>query len=315
MQSSHFRTQTHHGITWVDISDPSRERINQAMEGRTLHPLHLNASLLTGHLPHVEKEDDYVFLLLHLPDFNETKHKVQTKEVAIFLAKNYLITIHHGPISRLQELFDDCEHNGLIRDHYFKKSPGFLLSAILDNLLADASELIETILQKLDVIEDVVFDDRAAATYEIGLLRQRITKLKRLMDFLKNILTDFAPRVDDYTGEKLAHHYRHTARTAQRLAMSLEEAKETIEIFKDADYSASNQQTNAILAVLTIIFTLTIPATLVGTFYGMNIPLPGGIEVGAWTFWGPYTTLIIVMSLSVIPAVLMGWYFRKRKWL
>lgn len=314
MQSSHFRTQTHHGITWIDISDPTSEQVTQAMKGRALHPLHLDASLLTGHLPQVEKEDNYVFMLLHLPDYNRAEAKVATKQVAIFLAKDHLITIHQGAIPNLQKLFDTCVQDAEFCQEHFKKSSGYLLHTILDNLLAQSSELIQGILQELDAIEDVVFDDHIAATYEIGQLRQRITKLKRLMDFLDNLLTDLAPHIDDYTGDKLGHYYRHTARTAQRLAMLLEESKETIEIFKDADYTASNQKTNTTLAILTIIFTLTIPATVVGSFYGMNVPLPGGNQVGPWTFWGTYTTFIVILAISILPAFIMMWYFKKKKW-
>lgn len=314
MQAGHFRTQKHNGITWIDISDPTREQISQAMEGRALHPLHLDASLLSGHLPQVEKEEHYVFLLLHLPDYKRGQDKVATRQVAVFLAKDYLITIHHGAISNIEHLFDACEQDEARRDQYFQKSSGYLLNTVLNNLLDEASDLVQTILQQLDEIEDVVFDEHVAATYEIGQLRQHVTKLKRLMDFLKNVLSDLAPHIDDYTGEKLAHYYRSTARKAERLSILLEEAKETIEIFKDADYTASNQKTNTTLAVLTLIFTLTIPATVIGAFYGMNILLPGGLVAGSWTFLGPYTTLFVVLGISIAPAVAMAWYFKKKKW-
>ncbi len=314
MQESHFRTQTHHGITWIDISNPTREQIAQAMDGRSLHPLHLNASLLDGHLPQVEKEDNYVFLLLQLPTYESSTAKVETKQVAIFLAKDILITIHRGGMANLRQLFDVCEAEQRQRDEYFKRSSGYLLATIIDQLLAEASDLIQGILVKLDAIEDAVFDDHVSATYEIGQLRQRITKLKRLMDFLKSILAELALRIDDYTGDKLAHYYRHNAHAAERLSLLLAEAKETIEIFKDADYTASNEKTNTTLAVLTIIFTFTIPATVVASFYGMNIPLPGGNEVGPWHFWGRYTTLWVVLILSIVPVAAMWWYFKKKKW-
>lgn len=71
----------------------------------------------------------------------------------------------------------------------------------------------------------------------------------------------------------------------------------------------STEKTNKILAVLTIIFTLSIPAALVGAFYGMNITLPGGIETGSWNFFGLYTTFIILISISIVPAIVMLWYF------
>jgi Mg2+ and Co2+ transporter CorA len=50
----------------------------------------------------------------------------------------------------------------------------------------------------------------------------------------------------------------------------------------------SQEKTNKILAMLTIVFTLSIPATVIGTFYGMNINLPGEIVMGSDSAWALY---------------------------
>jgi magnesium transporter len=47
----------------------------------------------------------------------------------------------------------------------------------------------------------------------------------------------------------------------------------------------------------------------------MNVTLPGGHQHAAWTFWGPYTTFIMIVAGSVIPAVAMFVLFRRLKWL
>ena len=61
---------------------------------------------------------------------------------------------------------------------------------------------------------------------------------------------------------------------------ALEESRETMEIYKDTDFMLSTEKTNRVLAVLTIVFTLAIPATVIGTFYGMNVSLPRGARGG-----------------------------------
>ena len=43
----------------------------------------------------------------------------------------------------------------------------------------------------------------------------------------------------------------------------------------------SAEKTNKILAILTILFTFSIPAIVIGTFYEMNINMPGSIVVGS----------------------------------
>ena len=95
---------------------------------------------------------------------------------------------------------------------------------------------------------------------------------------------------------------------------ALDESKETIEIYKDTDFMLSTEKTNKILAILTILFTLSIPITVIGTFYGMNVNLPGGIQTGSWNFFGTYTTLIVVLMTSIVSVLLMLWYFRRLGW-
>lgn len=87
-----------------------------------------------------------------------------------------------------------------------------------------------------------------------------------------------------------------------------------MEIYKDTDFVLSTEKTNKVLGVLTIIFTLAIPATVIGTFYGMNVNLPGGIG-GDLIFLGPHTSFIIIILASAIPAILMFAYFRKLGWI
>ncbi|MGH9978502.1 MAG: CorA family divalent cation transporter [Nitrososphaeraceae archaeon] len=143
---------------------------------------------------------------------------------------------------------------------------------------------------------------------EIKLLRWIVFPLKRIMAYLTNTIQKFSE-------EDLTLYYEDEKDHIDEIIEVLGESKETIEIYKDTDFMLSTEKTNKILAVLTIIFTLSIPAALVGAFYGMNITLPGGIETGSWNFFGLYTTLIVLILISIVPALVMLWYFRKLGWL
>jgi magnesium transporter len=176
------------------------------------------------------------------------------------------------------------------------------------------SEVVKGVLEELDDIEDRVFDAQTSDATHIGLLRREIVRLRRTILPLKDIMADLPADASGFGHDNLTRYYRNITRLIDRLSETVDEAKETIEIYKDADFTASTAKTNEILAILTIIFTLAIPATVLGTFYGMNINLPGGIEAGAWQFFGTYTTLIVLVLASVVPAVFMYWYFKKKKW-
>ena len=87
------------------------------------------------------------------------------------------------------------------------------------------------------------------------------------------------------------------------------------EIFKDTDFMLSTEKSNKILAILTILFTLSIPVTVVAAIYGMNVNLPGGIVTGPPTFLGEYTSLILLVVVAIVPAIIMMWYFKRQGWI
>lgn len=311
---SSSKTLRHSGITWIDIENPTAEDLEKLTKEYAFHPLHVEASLREGSLPQQERETKYLFLLLHIPLYDKTQHKTIASQVAMFMGKNFLITLHSDAVADVRKLFDLCEHDAAERDTHFRTSAGYLLYSVVKSLLNDISAQVFKIFRELDQTEDAVFDPAHPDAVTIAALRQKILKLRRTTGPLKTVMADLASSVHDLTKTNLSHHYRDLVRTANWLSEIADEAKEIVEIYKDADFTASSERTNEILAVLTIVFTLAIPATVLGTFYGMNVQLPGGVATGAWSFFGPYTTLILILLASLTPGGLMYWYFKKKHW-
>ncbi len=171
------------------------------------------------------------------------------------------------------------------------------------------------VVGNIDDIEDSVFDERVSIPRQISLLRREITTLRRIVIPLRRTVVDLSKDVQRFSREDLAVYFKDVQDHIEKVYEALEEAKETVEIYKDTDFMLSNEKTNKILAVLTIVFTLSIPATVIGTFYGMNINLPGGTEIGPWNQLGIYTTLIFVLVASSVSALFMVLYFRRLGWL
>lgn len=313
-KKSSTKIHKYNDITWVDLENPTRKEINKLSEDYPFHPLHLEACLLKGQLAQIEKEEKYLFLLFHIPKHDTIENKIVTDQICIFLGKNYLVTVHEDSAAVVRNLLDACETDKEQCEAFFKKSSGYLLYNVLDNLVKDISALLQAISQELDEVEDLVFDVKVSGAFRISQLRQKIIRLRRVIGSFKSILEGLTSDTGDFTGDNMSRYYKNMTKAVNKLWETLEESRETVEIYKDADFTVSTEKTNKILAVLTIIFTLTIPATTVGTFYGMNILLPGGIESGPWIFLGSYTTLYIVLALSITFILLMLWYFKKRDW-
>ncbi|MEK7281525.1 MAG: CorA family divalent cation transporter, partial [Chloroflexota bacterium] len=112
-----------------------------------------------------------------------------------------------------------------------------------------------------------------------------------------------------FTQDDLSPYFGDMNDHLNRVWETLEECRETVEIFKDSDFVLATDRTNRMLTVLTIIFVIMLPFTVVSSIYGMNIALPGGIERGS------LTTFIIIFGLMILIAGGMLAIFRRRGWI
>ncbi len=279
-----FETVSSNGVLWINIQKPTFADINALGQKYPFHRLNLEDCLSKIQIPKIDRYENHIFAILHFPTPDKEKGFLFS-QLAICMGSDYLVTIHQGDLKPLEELFNMCKN---------------ILMKVVGNI---------------DDVEDSVFDERISIPRQISLLRREITTLRRMVIPLRRTVVDLSKDVQRFSKEDLAPYFKDIQDHIEKVTEALEEAKETIEIYKDTDYMLSQEKTNKILAVLTIMFTLSIPATVIGTFYGMNINLPGGIVTGSWNQLGPYTSLIFVLVISSISALLMVLYFRRLGWL
>lgn len=314
---SHVETIQGNGFSWTDIQNPDRSEIERLGQIYNFNVLNLDDSISKIQLSKIDNYDDHSFIILHFPPLVIKRGMPKFSQLAVFVGKKYLVTIHYGELKPLVDMFSQCKENSQLRNELLGKSSGFLLYKIIDALVDDLLHALRRIVANLDEIEDDVFDENKATPKKISLLRREITILRRIVHPLRKIVLETSKNTQRFSNpdEDLVLHFDDIIDHIDRVIETLEEAKETMEIYKDTDFMLSTEKSNKILAVLTIIFTLTIPPAVVAAIYGMNINLPGGIETGVWTFWGEHTTFIIMMIISFVPSFFMYVYFHRKKWL
>ena len=270
-------------------------------------------------LPKLDSYDDHFFVILHFPPLSQKVGISKNSQLSIFLGKDFLVTVHQGDLKPLVDLVDICETGSdeQRKERLLGKSSGHLLHEIIDVLVDDLLHTSRKIIANLDEMEDRVFDETKPVARSIALLRREINRLRRIANPLKKFVLEIAKNIKRFSEreeEELTLYFDDVIDHIDKVIETLEESRETMEIYKDTDFVLSTEKTNKVLAVLTIIFTLAIPSTVIGTFYGMNVDLPGGIGDSS-TALGPFTTFIIVILASAIPAILMFAYFKKLGWI
>ena len=306
-------------FAWIDLQNPDRNDVEKLAEKYNFNSLNIEDCMTKFELPKLDSYDDHFFVILHFPPLSQKVGISKNSQLSIFVGKDFLVTVHQGDLKPLVELVEVCTTNSdeSRKNRLLGRSSGLLLHEIIDVLVDDLLHTSRKIIANLDEMEDRVFDETKPVARSIALLRREINRLRRIANPLKKFVLEIAKNVKRFSereDEELTLFYDDVIDHIDKVIETLEESRETMEIYKDTDYVLSTEKTNKVLAVLTIIFTLAIPATVIGTFYGMNVNLPGGIGNNSMVL-GPFTTFIIVILASAIPAILMFVYFKKLGWI
>ena len=315
---SKIKTIEGKNFVWVDLQNPDRNDVEKLAEKHNFNTLNIEDCMTKFELPKLDSYDDHFFVILHFPPLSQKMGVSKNSQLSIFVGKDFLITVHQGDLKPLVELVDACKNNSERQrnNKLLEKSSGVLLHEIIDVLVDDLLHTSRKIIANLDEIEDRVFDETKTVARSISLLRREINRLRRIANPLKKFVLEIAKQVKRFSeeDEQLGLYYDDVIDHIDKVIETLEESRETMEIYKDTDFVLSTEKTNKVLGMLTIIFTLAIPSTVIGTFYGMNINLPGGIN-DKITLLGPFTTFIVIIIASAIPAILMFVYFKKLGWI
>ena len=307
------------GFTWIDLQNPDREDVEKLAPDYNFNELNIEDCMTKFELPKLDSYDEHFFVILQFPPLAQKIGISKNSQLSIFVGKNFLVTVHQGDLKPLVQLVQTCilDSDKDLKNRLVGESSGDLLHEIIDALVDDLLHTSRKIIANLDEMEDNVFDESKPVARSIALLRREINRLRRISVPLKRFVLEIAKNVkrfSDNSDDELALYFDDVIDHIDKVIETLEESRETMEIYKDTDFVLINEKTNKVLAVLTMIFTLAIPSTVIGTFYGMNVNLPGGIGENAMIL-GPFTTFIVVILASAIPAILMFIYFKKLGWI
>jgi len=303
------------GITWINLERPTKDEVMSLANSFPFHILSLEDTLSKRVLTKVEKYRDYIFTVLRFPTQLCEKGGCTPSQVSFFIGNHFLVTIHDGSIEAINNIFSKCETQYRETGKFALEGVGPLVYRILREIIGSIFPIVENLMERLEDLEDDIFSAKREVLLEITNLRRTTSDIRRVLAPLRRIIPDLEEGLSEQTGEDLEIYFSDLKDHIEKLWELTDMCRELVEIYKDTDFTLGQHRMNRALVILTVIFTITIPVTLVGTLYGMNIPLPGGIETGPWTFLGPYTTFIILLIVSLLPAVFMVAYFKKLGWI
>lgn len=301
------RRVEHQGIVWIDFVYPGVEQINYLRDCFHFHPLHLEDVLSRLQRPKIDDEADqeYVFLVLHLPVFNEVTRLSSVSEVDIFAGRDYIVTAHDRRLKALTRLVARAEDERG-RAELMGRDVGYLLYRIIEALLNACFPMLYRLDEKLDRVEaDIFKPDVRDTLQELSYLRRDIMSLRRIIRPNLPVVRSLEARERPFLRVDEGAYFGDLVDGFSRVWDMLEEQKEIIEGLDATLASVTSYRINQEMKVFTLISVILLPMTLVASVLGMNVLIPFADHPLAL----PVTVLLM---LGLAGGLFM--YFRHKHW-
>lgn len=296
-------------LTWVDIEKPTRQDTEYLAKHYPFHSLDLDDTLSHIQRPKIDEYDDYLFIVLHFPVWHRETQIATASQVSLFVGKNYVVTLHTGEIRLFREFFQNCKSSDNARQENMGRGSAFLAYKIVDLLVDRCFTILDRILAWTDTVENAVFDVNIEAATELAHLRRDVITHRRIIWSLRSVVGELESKLRQFSTVDMEVYFGDVMDHLNKIWDSLDEVKEVIEVFKDADYILSTDRLNRIMRILTIFSAILMPFLIISSLYGMNVLVPGGFERGfPWTF-----LVLLIIMLSITSGML--WFFRRRHWI
>jgi magnesium transporter len=296
-------------LTWTNIELATEREMNWLAETYNFHPLALDDCISRKQISKLDVYPGYLFFVFHYPLYHKETRIATKQQWSAFIGENYLITINTADVKTLGTLFHDCMSNEALREEYMNQGSGFLLYRILDRAIDSYFPVLDKIMSLMEDVEDAVFDESIEAAKELSILRRDIITQRAVMTQTRTLFTEMENKLKRFSKTDVTAYYNDTMDHINKICNTLDECKETIEVFKDTDYVLATNQLNRVVRILNIIATATLPFVAISSIFGMNVFAPGGIQQGDLT---AFIILIVVMA-GIAGGMLF--FFKRKRWI
>ena len=298
-------------LSWFYIEKPSATEVEWLAQQFHFHPLNIDDVLSRAQRPKIDEYDDHLFIVLHFPVFDKENRITRPSEVDIFVGENYIVTVHcNSDLKPLAKFFRECQINEESQATYLGRSSGFLLYHVLDRLVNYCLPILGKVTDNVDNIEEVIFAKPVPQTVrQISLIRRDLVSFRRVIRPQISVIETLESEEYPFFKEEQEIYFGDIADHVRKIWDGLEDAKEVVEGLAETSNWLTSHRIQEVMQVLTIIMATLAPLTLLSGVYGMNIPLPGGVEPGSLL---PLGVLLAVMALM---GGAMFTYLRRRRWI
>ncbi|MFN5317244.1 MAG: magnesium transporter CorA family protein [Bacteroidia bacterium] len=287
---------------WINAVDPTEDELSWLLQQFPFSEEYLNDPLDIDEKARAERDDDVLFTLIKIPHFKGKKDEAPfiTIPLGVIINNDYIITIAKEENVIIQEF----EHNRVKNLHTAKHYQFLLL--ILFKTAAKFLMHLREINKTVDQIEDDLKESmRNQDIFDL-------LKYQKVLIYYTTALKSNELMMARLNRLQVIRTYEEDEELFQDVVTEFQQAIEMTNIANNillqmttAYASIINNNMNKIIKTLTLITIVLYVPTLIASFFGMNVELPGQQSSSAFA-------VILGISLALSAGILF--IFLRRKW-
>jgi magnesium transporter len=293
---------------WLGLYDPSLETMVKVKEAFDLHELAIEDAFADHQRAKVENYDnDMVFVVLRTAKLEDNVIRYGT--TAIFMGKNYLITIRTGPSNSYAPVREHCHR----RPEKLRMGPIFVLHAILDFIVDNYMPITDRLGRYLREQERYVF----TSEFDKGTLKN-LYELKSQLVHMRAIILpvqDICSFFINHKKSEIVSGFSQAAKPYFRdvndhLLHSLDAINglnEMLSVVMNTYMAMVNMGQNEVVRKLAAWAGILAVPTAIAGIYGMNFDFMPELH---WKY-----SYLVIMAIIIALCSYLYYNFKRLKWL
>lgn len=290
-------------FVWIVLYEPDEALLRKVQRRFGLHDLAIEDAHRAHQRPKLEVYGESLFLVIRTAQLVDGE--ILFGETHIFVGKDYVICVRHGPPMPYTQVRARCESTPKL----LRKGEDFVLYALIDFIVDSYFPVVNALEAEVDEIEDGVFK----APFErkdierIHDLRRRLMTLRRavspLVDVCNRLVRPDLPMIDQDTHP----YFRDVQDHVIRIDESIDALRDILTAALEANLQIASLRQNEVTKKLAGWAAILAVPTAVAGVYGMNFRHMPELD---WRFGYP-----LIMAAIAVACGYLYYRFRRAGWL
>lgn len=302
---SFFEKASKNHIYWLNFHGLHNvELIEKLGNTISLDRLTIRQLLDTTLRPKVEEYDHYVFFSIKSILKNKEGGLI-VEQMSFILGENYVISFQEEPADHFDHIRNKIvESLGLVR----KRGADYLLYQLLDAILDNYFETIETINDETKMLEKLILTNPSQESLiHMEQLKHSTELIKKSLNPFKDSLKGILNRPKSFIKNDNIRYFQDLLNNCYSAIEEIDASSKSLESLTNIYFSSLSQKMNETMKVLTTVATIFIPLTFIAGIYGMNFENMPELKYSNGYFVTLGGMTIIFLGMIV--------YFKRKKWM